>query len=176
MRYAGFVMDRPQQHLAYLETLTAKQKQVLALVAEGLTSKEIGRKLGVSESAVNQRIETIRQRMDGMSRANIGRLYRQISTLSLTIPTSNSLTGNPIQLQASAPVGQQPQSEGVEAFLATASEVDDELQPSTLPSWFDRPPVAIRRTAAILALALAFLSIAILVLVVGQVLASTFKS
>ena len=98
------IMTDELARAAQIDRLTAKQREVLAFVSEGLTSKEIGRKLGISESAVNQRIETIRQRLGGMSRAQIGRIYRRQNTVLVTLPTSNSLTGKPIQLQLGSEV------------------------------------------------------------------------
>lgn len=119
------------EQTALLDALTDKQREVIALVSEGMTSKEIARKLGISESAVNQRIEMIRQRLGGMSRARIGRLYRDTSTLVITIPTSNSLTGKSIQLQAREGVEQHSIPEGVDDLTATAADDVDVLQPST---------------------------------------------
>lgn len=116
---------------ALLDALTDKQREVIALVSEGMTSKEIARKLGISESAVNQRIEVIRQRLGGLSRARIGRLYRDTSTLVITIPTSNSLTGKSIQLQTRDEVEQHPLPEGVDDLAAPAAEELGVLQPST---------------------------------------------
>ena len=49
----------PEQKLI-LAQLSRKQREVLALVADNRTSKEIAAQLGISESAVNQRIETMR--------------------------------------------------------------------------------------------------------------------
>lgn len=92
-------MSDLSKQVALLDALTDKQSEVLVFISEGLTSKEIARKLGISVSAVNQRIEVIRQRLGGLRRSQIARLYRRQSTLLLTIPTSNSLTGKPIQLQ-----------------------------------------------------------------------------
>lgn len=60
-----------------LPTLTLKQRDVLALVADNRTSKEIAARLDISESAVNQRIEMIRQRLGGLPRGELARLYRQ---------------------------------------------------------------------------------------------------
>ncbi len=60
-----------------LPKLTLKQRDVLALVADNRTSKEIAARLNVSESAVNQRIEMIRQRLGGLPRGELARLYRQ---------------------------------------------------------------------------------------------------
>ena len=57
--------------------LTTKQREVLALVADNRTSKEIASLLGISESAVNQRIEMVRSRVGGLPRGELARLYRQ---------------------------------------------------------------------------------------------------
>jgi DNA-binding CsgD family transcriptional regulator len=160
-----------QQQTAFLDALTFKQREVLLLVSEGLTSKEIARKLGISESAVNQRIEVIRQRLGGMSRASIARLYRDTNTLKITIPTSNSRTGKAIQLQADGMFDHQLTSEGVEGFGASADEANDELQPSTLPSWLHGTSAMSRRMLTVVGLAIGILCIAVLLLAVGHSLA-----
>ncbi len=60
-----------------LPDLTRKQREVLALVADNRTSKEIAARLGISESAVNQRIESVRARLGGIPRGELARLFRQ---------------------------------------------------------------------------------------------------
>lgn len=70
-------MATQSSHHAPLPQLTAKQREVIALVADNRTSKEIARLLGISESAVNQRIEHIRTRLGGIPRGELARLYRQ---------------------------------------------------------------------------------------------------
>lgn len=60
-----------------LPGLTPKQHEVLRFVAENRTSKEIAWELGISESAVNQRIEGIRLRAGSPPRAELARSYRQ---------------------------------------------------------------------------------------------------
>lgn len=159
------------KQIALLERLTDKQKEVLALVAEGMTSKEIARKIGISESAVNQRIEVIRQRLGGKSRTSIARIYRQAHTLLLTIPTSNSLTGNAIQLQGDAVMGQQLPSEGAGDFDAYVTEVVGALQPSTLPPWLHGKSVAAVRMSIVVGIAVGISAVAVLVLAVGHTLA-----
>lgn len=67
-----------------LSRLTPKQREVLALVADNRTSKEIANLLGISESAVNQRIEMVRLRVGGLPRGELARLYRQ--TIASEIP------------------------------------------------------------------------------------------
>ncbi len=159
---------------ALLDALTEKQRQVLALVSEGMTSKEIARKIGISESAVNQRIEVIRQRLGGLSRAQIARLYRQTSTLVITIPTSNSLTGKPIQLQGNEGSAHQSLPEGVDGFSAVADEAFDVLQPSTLspitvlPSALHGRCGTALRLALIVLIAFGLLACSVLVLTVAH--------
>ena len=63
MPYRCVIMSDLLKQMALLDALTDKQSEVLVFVSEGLTSKEIARRLGISESAVNQRIEVIRQRL-----------------------------------------------------------------------------------------------------------------
>lgn len=120
------------EQTAALDGLTGKQKEVLALVAEGMTSKEIARKLRISESAVNQRIEVIRQRLGGMPRTQIARLYRRMSTVVLTVPTSNPVTGKSIQLLDETMEGQPSAWEGreVSTQLSQATNLIGS-QPST---------------------------------------------
>ncbi|TCM22409.1 DNA-binding CsgD family transcriptional regulator [Novosphingobium sp. PhB165] len=67
--------------LEVLPLLTEKQHEVLSLVAENRTSKEIAWELGISESAVNQRIEGVRNRTGSPPRAELARVYRQYQKL-----------------------------------------------------------------------------------------------
>jgi DNA-binding CsgD family transcriptional regulator len=160
------------EQTALLDALTHKQREVIALVSEGMTSKEIARKLGISESAVNQRIEVTRQRLGGMSRAQIARIYRQTSTLVITIPTSNSLTGKSIQLQREAELEQQSSPEGAEALSASASDGNGVLQPSTFSPRIMVPHSTAMRLAVVVAVACGLLASAILILAVAQAINS----
>jgi DNA-binding CsgD family transcriptional regulator len=54
--------------------LTERQKDCLRLVANGYTSKEIGRQLGLSPSTVDNHILTATQTIGAASRAEAGRL------------------------------------------------------------------------------------------------------
>lgn len=58
------------------DSLTTKQHEVFALIAQNRTSKEIAGRLGITESAVNQRIETVRNRTGFPPRAELARAYR----------------------------------------------------------------------------------------------------
>ena len=150
---------------ALIDRLTGKQKEVLALVSEGLTSKEIGRKLRISESAVNQRIETIRQRLGGLPRSQIARIYRHQHTLLITLPTSNSLTGKPIQLQLGDDGGQPSYTEGATVLEDPGfEETDGVLQPSTFSSSLAHPQGLLPRLALVVAIAVGLAALLVLLL------------
>lgn len=57
--------------------LTDKQRDVLDLLANNRTTKEIAHALGSSESAVNRRIELLRSRLGGITRHELARRYRE---------------------------------------------------------------------------------------------------
>ncbi|MEQ1498298.1 MAG: helix-turn-helix transcriptional regulator, partial [Novosphingobium sp.] len=150
---------------ALLDRLTPKQREVLGHVSEGLTSKEIGRKLAISESAVNQRIETIRQRLGGMPRAQIGRIYRRQNTLLVTLPTSNSLTGKPIHLQIEGEAEQPFAAEGtVDPSGPGFNETSGVLQPSTFSSPWNGPGAVWLRLGMIVAIAFGLAATIVLLL------------
>jgi pimeloyl-ACP methyl ester carboxylesterase len=52
-------------------TLTPRQREVAALVAEGLTNREIGERLGIDERSAEGHLERIRLRLDLRSRAQV---------------------------------------------------------------------------------------------------------
>ena len=168
-------MPNALKQLAVLDALTDKQREVLIYISEGLTSKEIARKLGVSESAVNQRIETIRQRLGGLPRSQIARLYRHQSTLLMTIPTSNSLTGNPIQLQSASGAGQAQGVEGaVDLVVPRAHQEGSVLQPSTISPTFHAPTGVWFKLGAIVAIAATIAVTALLLLSIAATLDRLF--
>lgn len=83
-----------------LPQLTAKQREVMALVADNRTSKEIAGLLGISESAVNQRIELIRARLGGLPRGEMARLYRQQFAREQSIAATYPPIWKKIQVQS----------------------------------------------------------------------------
>lgn len=58
-----------------LPTLTERQQQCLTLVAQGLTSKEIGRSLALSPSTVDNHIHAVIERWSCSNRAEAARLF-----------------------------------------------------------------------------------------------------
>jgi DNA-binding CsgD family transcriptional regulator len=64
---AGLPADRSEPPA----TLTARQLQVAALVADGLTDRQIAGRLGIEERSAEGHVERIRQRLGVRSRAQI---------------------------------------------------------------------------------------------------------
>ena len=56
-------------------TLTARQREVAALITQGATNREIGERLGITERSAEAHVERIRYRMDFRSRAQIAAWY-----------------------------------------------------------------------------------------------------
>jgi len=96
---------------AGMSALTRKQHEVLALVADNRTSKEIAGLLGISESAVNQRIEMVRSRLGGLPRGELARLFRQ--EYPAGDAARENLTWRKIHRPASVPAAQEAAAEGI---------------------------------------------------------------
>ena len=58
--------------------VSPKQRAVLELLAQNLTSKQIARELSISHHAVEQRIQTIRAKFGRVPRQELVRLYSQL--------------------------------------------------------------------------------------------------
>jgi DNA-binding CsgD family transcriptional regulator len=65
-----------------LASLTDEQRDALRLAAEGYTSKEIGRRLGVSHYAVNTRLDRARAALGASNRTEAVRLYRACDAIT----------------------------------------------------------------------------------------------
>ena len=161
-----------QKHV--LSQLTKKQREVLALVADNRTSKEIACLLGISESAVNQRIEAIRARLGWIPRGELARLYRQANQEILPELQANSDTWKKIQVPQTALPDQGERAEGVLSFASgshrsTAEEESGSQLTATLfqadNTWLWRKNgvtalVRFAATAAIITAAIGFAAIA----------------
>lgn len=154
-----------------LPQLTAKQREVMALVADNRTSKEIACRLGISESAVNQRIEHIRARLGGLPRGEMARLYRQEFARERTISDTFPPTWKKIQVQTEQVPGQTNRVEGpsgVETAPVHPRDAGIGSQPSRslLPvelAWLSReePFYALLRSAVVAGLLLAGIAAAV---------------
>lgn len=75
--------------------LTDKQVAVLDLLASNRTSKEIAHSLGVSETAVNRRIEVLRSRLGGIDRRELTRRYLLWKHARPAVPIEDAAEGEP---------------------------------------------------------------------------------
>ena len=123
-----------------LKSLTSKQREVLALLGEGRTGKEIAGALGISESAVVQRIEKVRLKFDGATRQQLGRIWRDYAELSPQKDCKH-FTGKSFQLPpdaVSAEMGRRYKADTHVEFMdsaifQTAAPWEDEREPRIVP-------------------------------------------
>jgi len=124
--------------------LTDKQREVLALLGEGRTGKEIANTLGISESAVTQRIEKIRARFDGVTRQELGRIWREHGDPKTTW-TCKEFTGKSFELLSAQDELQQSEQDGearkVEfadsALFNVKAPWEETLEPRIVPEVLD---------------------------------------
>lgn len=172
--------------------LTPKQHEVLALIAENRTSKEIAWQLGISESAVNQRIEAVRSRAGAPPRAELARNYRRWkeglegrqSTPGQPAETCNAITGENTQVPAQAGIAENPaRDEAADASqsLALADSIPFTVQapwqgfdagPRIVPEALDGANAGLNRVAAMVAIAGGLLALAMIGLGVAQALSA----
>ena len=65
----------PRLRRAVPTGLTARQTEVAALVADGLTNRELAERLGITERSAESHVERIRLRLGFRSRAQIAAWY-----------------------------------------------------------------------------------------------------
>jgi DNA-binding NarL/FixJ family response regulator len=75
-RYSS-VLDEPDPERATsrLDLLTSREREVLALVAAGLTAKEVGTQLGISERTVSFHKDQMKQRLGARSTIEVVNLF-----------------------------------------------------------------------------------------------------
>ena len=150
-----------------LPQLTTKQREVMALVADNRTSKEIANLLGISESAVNQRIEMIRTRLGGIPRGELARLYRLEFARNRAISATFPPNWQKIQVPQRGDLAQDSGTESIPVSASIGSHRESgqtgdgsQLSPPSFvpggPSWLvrDNSFTAFARGAAILAIVL----------------------
>lgn len=145
-----------------MHRLTPKQREVLALVADSRTSKEIASLLGISESAVNQRIEMVRSRMAGLPRSVLARLYRHTVAQNSQENAENSGTWQKILVSDSLTVSQGSVAESLSPSGTDGSQLAASLFQADNPwLWRRKGATAFGRlafAAAIIVTALFFAS------------------
>lgn len=89
-------MVRNRDRSGEFDFVTRKQVEVLDLLANHRTSKEMAYQLGLSEAAVNRRIEAVRQRLGGISRPELARRYSDwVAAHDAPLPSKPMKSGDP---------------------------------------------------------------------------------
>lgn len=171
---------RGQALLRIFPGLTEKQHEVLRFVAENRTSKEIAWELGISESAVNQRIEGVRSRTGAPPRAELARAYRHYQ--QDLEAACNPLPDKIPQVPAMAGAAQSVHQDALADKLALADAVTFTLTPPwqgervgrVVPEVLDGANAGLSRTAAMVGIAAGLLVVAMVGLGVVQALSHLF--
>jgi DNA-binding CsgD family transcriptional regulator len=87
---------------AALATLTEKQKECLRLVRNDYSSKEIGRQLGISQYAVDQRLRNATRQLQAQSRFAAARILREFEFPDNDNATYHSMVYDAPHLRADA--------------------------------------------------------------------------
>lgn len=82
--------------------LSHRQRQVLALIDQRLTIKEIAGELGISESRVNQHIDALKRRLKVNTHRELAARYRELTGGDQRYPLRESTGRNPQLASASA--------------------------------------------------------------------------
>lgn len=64
-----------------LDLITVRQREVLDLVVQHWTSKQIARELGISPNTVDQRVNAVRDKLGARDRAETVRIYLLLSNI-----------------------------------------------------------------------------------------------
>lgn len=159
-------------------SLTDKQLETLQIVADGRTHKELARIAGISVSAATQRIETLRAKFGGVTKAELARIHRQHRKDG----DCKEFTGKIFQLPLEAP---HPPNSGwnrvqEQGLLADASPVFsadapwENHEPEVVPEVLNGRHSTAFRLAATAGLATAILVFAIVLLAVANMISDMF--
>jgi DNA-binding CsgD family transcriptional regulator len=77
----------PDNDIAALDALTVKQREVLDLLIQHKTSKEIARELGISPHTVDQRVQSAKERLGAESRSEAAVEYRRLVQIRDNVAT-----------------------------------------------------------------------------------------
>jgi DNA-binding CsgD family transcriptional regulator len=146
-----------------LEGLTDKQREVLDLLIEHKTSKEIARLLGISPHTVDQRIFFAKEKLGVANRNEAAAAYRRLTAVSGRMTYENSRIAVPSQTAESISglLAGQVLSLRRSELSQPESPALAELDFRVVPEWFDGRYGTLVRLSAIIAIAV-FLVILVL--------------
>jgi DNA-binding CsgD family transcriptional regulator len=135
--------------------LTDKQREVLDLLIEHKTSKEIARLLGISPHTVDQRIFFAKEKLGAASRNEAAAAYRRLVAISGRMTYQNSRIARPAATSESNPglLAGQVLTLGREELSQPESSGLPELDFRVVPEWFDGRYGTLVRLSAIIMIA-----------------------
>ncbi len=169
--------------------ITDKQAEVLDLLANNRTSKEMAFTLGLSEPAVNRRIEAVRLRLGGIARAELARRYRDWAATQDMVSAPRPLKSNETPCveianqilplaETGIPETEKPRDDegGPKAFedpiaMAVEPPWKDWKEPRIVPRVLDGENATLTRGATIVILLVAIIASLILALAAAKALA-----
>ena len=109
--------ERPEEGTA-LAGLTDRQRQVLDLLIQHKSSKEIGRLLGISPHTVDQRLRFAREKLGARTRSEVAVTYRRLLETcgQTTYGKSRIAAGQPMTDEPGGPQGSLPGSSPLQRF------------------------------------------------------------
>lgn len=174
--------EDPKSEAGLFDFVTSKQAAVLDLLANNRTSKEIGFALGISEAAVNRRIEVLRSRLGGVTRHELARRYRDWLAKRDAGPCVETEMRN-LPLAAAGCDDEKPSRDSHAADLAFQDSFDFRIdapwdrdaEPRVVPGVLDGANAMFTRGVAIAAIMLAIVVSLVLGLAVAQGLAEIMR-
>lgn len=167
-------MSNPQIDAAeIISGLTERQLQTLAMIGEGRTHKEIAGTLEIGNSAVAQRVASLRNKFGGVSKQELGRIYREYASED----HCNILTGVKSQLPDPDPIAASETRHQAGSQLdnldnAPIVEIDalrlSRLEPRVVPEVLDSDYAVSFRWAAVVGIAVGLLAAMVLALSAAQ--------
>jgi len=161
------------------DALTGKQREVLELLVDNRTTKEIAGIFDVSESAINQRIDTLRQRLGGITRGELARRYRAFQDGTAGEAICENFTGENLHLvQREVPPVPEPRHDPPGRFRFADAQILDrglwsEPYRGVGPRWLDGDNASWFRVLAMLGILVLIIAALVLVLTAAQVLTDT---
>lgn len=143
-----------------LSGLTAKQRQVLDLLIEHKTSKEIARHLGISPHTVDQRIQLAKEKLGAGNRNEAAALYRRLLEICGQMTYEESYVAGPWPVLDNPPGTQGPLPE-FSSLRERARPVEGPVTHQVVPELFEGRYGTLVRLAAIVVIAV-FLVILVL--------------
>jgi DNA-binding CsgD family transcriptional regulator len=143
--------------------LTGKQHEVLSLLLQHKTSKEIARDLGISPHTVEQRLRFAKDRLGVSRRGDLANAYRQLQQpCDKPLYEEMRIETNALPLPQEGRPGERPERQPTQQLALAIAAADGPLQDvSLVPAIMTGRNGALMRIAAIVGIAAAVITVSI---------------